>query len=225
MVFIIAIIDLKKKQLPVIDAKIAISKDYYTNNRKKKWITNEKSRKLTHLLRSRYNALLSTSKTINNDNSLLNCRISGLLNKSPDLIILDRNLIIKKNLNIFKKKINRKIYLYTSKINQNKIKWLKKNKVKVIITKKMKSKEDFNKLFQSFIKLKYSRIIVESGLTFINFLMINELINNIYIFKTNLNLNKKGFNNSSAKLLKKIRLKNKLKVFLDNDNVYFERLN
>ena len=215
----------KKKQLPVIDAKIAISKDYYTNNRKKKWITNEKSRKLTHLLRSRYNALLSTSKTINNDNSLLNCRISGLLNKSPDLIILDRNLIIKKNLNIFKKKINRKIYLYTSKINQNKIKWLKKNKVKVIITKKMKSKEDFNKLFQSFIKLKYSRIIVESGLTFINFLMINELINNIYIFKTNLNLNKKGFNNSSAKLLKKIRLKNKLKVFLDNDNVYFERLN
>lgn len=89
----------------------------------------------------------------------------------------------------------------------------------------MKSKEDFNKLFQSFIKLKYSRIIVESGLTFINFLMINELINNIYIFKTNLNLNKKGFNNSSAKLLKKIRLKNKLKVFLDNDNAYFERLN
>ena len=34
-----------------------------------------------------------------------------------------------------------------------------------------------------------------------------------------------GSNNSSTKLLKKIKLKNKLKVFLDNDNAYFERLN
>ena len=41
---------LKKNQLPIIDAKIAISKDYFTNNKKKKWITNEKSRKLSHLL-------------------------------------------------------------------------------------------------------------------------------------------------------------------------------
>ena len=38
------------------------------------------------------------------------------------------------------------------------------------------SKEDFNKILQYLMKLKYSRIFVESGLTFINFLMINNSI-------------------------------------------------
>ena len=216
---------LKRNQLPIIDAKIAISKDYYTKNKKKKWISNERSRSLTHLLRSKYNAILSTSKSINNDNSLLNCRINGLTNKSPDLIILDRNLIIKKNLSIFKMNINRKMYLYTTKNNKKKIKWLKKNNVTVIIIKKMNSKEDFDRLFKSFIKLNFSRVFIECGLTFINFLMSVKLLNNIYVFKTNFNLNNNGSNNSSTKLLKKIKLKNKLKVFLDNDNAYFERLN
>ena len=37
-------------------------------------------------------------------------------------------------------------------------------------------------------------------------------------------LKKNGFNNSSKKLLKQIKLKNKLKVFLNDDNIYFERL-
>ena len=51
---------LKANKYPVIDAKIAISNDYYTKNIKKKWITNEDSRKLTHLIRSKYNFLISS---------------------------------------------------------------------------------------------------------------------------------------------------------------------
>ena len=215
----------KKKKLPIIDAKIAISKDYFTINKKNKWITNDRSRKLTHLIRTNYNALLSTSKSINKDNSILNCRINGLRHKSPNLIILDRNLIIKKNLNIFKTKTTRKIFLYTTNNNYQKIKWLKKKNVRVVIVKKMDSKQDFINLFHSFINFGFSRIFIETGLTFINYLLNNKIINNIYIFKTNINLKKNGFNNSSKKLLKKIKLKNKLKVFLNDDNVYLERLN
>ena len=215
----------KKNKLPIIDAKIAISNDYYTINKNNKWITNDRSRKLTHLLRTKYNALLSTSKSVNKDNSILNCRINGLGHKSPNLIILDRNLIIKKNLNIFKKKTSRKIYLYTTKYNDKKISWLKSKNVKVVIVEKMDTKEDFVNLFQSFIEIGFSRIFIETGLTFINYLISKKLINNIYIFKTNFNLKKNGFNNSSKKFLKQIKLNNKLKVFLNNDNVYFERLN
>ena len=216
---------LRKNKLPVIDAKLALSKDYFTINKKKKWITNEQSRKLSHFLRTQYNALLSTSKSINNDNSLLNCRINGLENKSPNLIILDRDLKIKKSLNIFKKKIDRNIYIYTTNNNKKKIYWLKKNNTKVILVDKMKTRKDYIKIFRSFTKLNFSRIFVESGLTFINYLINNKLLNNIYIFKTNINLNKNGFNNSSNKLIKKIKLKNKLKVYLNNENVYLERLN
>ena len=215
----------KKNKSPIIDSKLAISNDYFTKNKKVKWITNDRSRKLTHLLRTKYNALVSTSKSINDDNSMLNCRINGLNHKSPDLIIIDRDLVIKKNLNIFKIKVKRKIYIYTTNNNKKKIEWLKKNKVKVVIQKNMKSRKDYSKLFSSFTKLGYSRIFVETGLTFINFLIKNKLINNIYIFKTNIDLKRNGLNNSSNNLLKKIKLKNRLKVFLDGEKVFFERLN
>ena len=89
--------------------------------------------------------------------------------------------------------------------------------------KSMNTKDDYIKLFKSLIKMNYSRVFVEAGLTFINFL-IKKTFDNVYIFKTKNNLVKNGFNNSSNKLLKKIKLKNKLKVYLDEDNVYFERL-
>ena len=54
----------QKNKLPLIDAKIALSKDYLTISKKKKWISNNRSRKLTHLLRTKYHALLSTSKSM-----------------------------------------------------------------------------------------------------------------------------------------------------------------
>ena len=107
------------KQLPFIDAKLAISKDFFTINKKKKWITNTKSRRLGNFLRSKYDCLLTTSKTINEDNPLLDCRIQGLERKTPVLIIIDRFFNIKKNSKIFIKK-NRKIYILTTTKNRSK---------------------------------------------------------------------------------------------------------
>ena len=54
-----------------------------------------------HFLRSNYDCIISTSQSINKDNSLLNCRIEGLNNYKPDLIIIDRNLKDKKKLKIY----------------------------------------------------------------------------------------------------------------------------
>jgi len=113
------------KKIPYIDAKLAISKDYLTINKKYRWITNEKSRKLANLIRSKYDCILSTSKTINDDNPLLDCRIEGLEKKSPTVIIVDRFFKIKKNLKIFKN-INRKIYIATIHDNKKKELYFKK---------------------------------------------------------------------------------------------------
>ena len=60
-------IDKKLPDVAIIDVKLALSKDYYTISTKKKWITNEQSRRLSHFLRTQYNALVSTSKSINNE--------------------------------------------------------------------------------------------------------------------------------------------------------------
>ena len=104
----------RKKKMPYVYGKLAISKDSFTKNRKKIYITNENSRKVTHVLRSKVNCILTTYKTVNADNPKLNCRINGLNNFSPYVAILDKNLSIKTKsflvLNAKKNKIN----LYTA---------------------------------------------------------------------------------------------------------------
>ena len=187
-----------KKKLPLIDAKIAISNDYLTINKKNKWITNNNSRKVTHLLRSKYNCILSTSQTLNEDNSMLNCRIEGLEKKSPDVVILDRFFKIKKNLNIFKKKQFRKIYLVVEVKNIKKEKYLKKLGVVVITLDK--HEKELNKLLFILKNMGFHRILIESGVTLLNVFLKKKLINNLYVFKSSNNIKKFGYNNSSTNL-------------------------
>ena len=86
----------KNNSLPFLDAKIAISKDCFSANKRKKWITNFFSRNKVHLIRSKYDCILSTYKTVNKDNSRLNCRIQGLEHLSPSRAIIDKHLKLKK---------------------------------------------------------------------------------------------------------------------------------
>ncbi len=209
----------KKFNTPFISAKIAISKDYFTINKEKKWITNIFSRKITHLIRSKHDGILSTSKSINYDNSLLNCRIEGLNKYKPDLFIIDLNLKLKKNLLLNKILKKRKTYLITYKTNSKKVQIYKKKGYKIIFVNSLINKNDFNLLYKKIYKLGYSRILIEAGLSFFNTLVKNRLINDLYIFKTNYNLSKKGKNNAPLKFLKNISSKPML-INLNNDKVY-----
>ncbi len=123
----------RKFKFPFISAKIAVSKDYLTINKKKKWITNIYSRKITHLIRHKHDGIISTSKTINYDNALLNCRIEGLNKHKPDLFIIDLNLRLKKNLLLNKVLKKRKTYLITYKTNIKKIQIYKKKDLKLFL--------------------------------------------------------------------------------------------
>ena len=209
----------KKFNIPFISAKIAISKDFFTINKKDKWITNIFSRKIAHLIRSRHDGLLSTSKSINHDNSLLNCRINGLDNYKPALFIIDLNLKLKKNLllnKILKKRIT---YLITYKSNSKKAQIYKKKGYKIILITSLKNKIDFTLLFKKLYSMGYSRVLVESGLSFFNTLIKNGLINELYIFKSNKKLRKNGKNNTTLKYLKNIQAK-QISINLNNDKLY-----
>ncbi len=211
---------IQKNAIPFIDAKIAVSKDYFTINKKSKWITNSLSRNRAHLIRSEYDAIISTSQSINQDNSLLNCRLDGLNHNKPDLIIVDLNLKIKRRLNLFRKFNKRKIFIITSVLKSKKISYLKKIGIKIIPIKSLKNKNDFIKLFKSLKKYAYNRILVESGLIFLNELLRNKLIFNLYIFQSSIKLGKKGKNNTSNNIIKKLKLNKKIKVNLNGDNLY-----
>ena len=209
----------KKFKMPFISAKIAISKDYFTISKKEKWITNSFSRKITHLIRSKHDGIISTSKTINYDNALLNCRIEGLNKYKPDLFIVDLNLKLKKNLLLNKILIKRKTYLITYKTNIKKAQIYKKKGYKIIFINSLINKNDFNLLFKKIYKLGYARILIEAGLSFLNTSIEKRLINDLYIFKTNHNLSKKGKNNATLKFLKNISFK-PMSINLNNDKVY-----
>lgn len=210
----------KKFKIPFVSAKIAISKDYYSINKKKKWITNKQSQKVTHLLRSKNDCIFSTSKSINKDNSLLNCRIEGLDNYKPDLFIIDLNLKLKKKLLMNNIANKRKTFLITTKKNIKKISFFSKLGFKIILIKSLDNKKDFNVIFKQILKLGYTRIFFETGLTFLNSLISHKLINDLYIFQSNKKLKNNGSNNSSPKLLKQINLKKKINVNLNNDSLY-----
>ena len=214
------------KEIPFIDAKIAVSKDFFTVNKKNKWITNKKSRVLANFLRSKYDCLLTTSKTINDDNPILNCRIEGLEKKSPDLVILDRLFKIKLNSVIFKKNKGN-IYILTNINNLSKERFFKKIGVKVI---KLENKSSpINSLKNIFIEIKkmgFNRILVESGITFLNQLIKYDFIKNFYLFKSSLNLKSRGFNYSTPLYLKQLNIseKNEIKVNLTGDTLYKVKL-
>lgn len=214
----------KKHSVSYVAAKIAISSDYLTINKKNKWITNFSSRNLAHLLRNKHDCILSTSKSINNDNSLLNCRINGLNNHKPDLFIVDMKLKLKKKLSLNSLLKKRKTFLITKKINAKKSLVYKKLGYKIILIDQLNDKNDFNLLCKKIYIMGYSRLLVESGLTFLNYLLKYKLINELYIFKSSYKLGKNGKNNDKLYHLKKINPK-LLTINLINDKLLKKNFN
>ena len=210
------------EQTPFIDAKLAISKDYLSINKKKKWITNSSSRKVGNFLRSKYDCILTTSKTINFDNSQLDCRIDGLEKKSPAVIIIDRFFKIKKNLKIFKKK-SRPIFIFTQTRNSLKEKFFRKNGIKIIKLKKIDStKNDVTEVYFTLKQLGFNRILIETGMRYINEVLKHSLIRNFYLFKSPFSIKNDGKNNTNLHLIRKLKImsKNKVKINLNGDSLY-----
>ena len=210
----------KIKKIPLIDGKIAFSKDNFTINRKSKWITNLRSRKVAHLIRSKYDCIISTSKTINDDNSLLNCRLDGLDNYKPDLIIIDRNLSLKKKLKLFNISNKRRTYIVTTSKNAKKISFFKIKKIKIIQLSSLKYKKDFDRLFEILYQIGKRRLLIESGLIFLNTIINFKLLNNLYIFKSDKKLKKDGLNNIKMTGLLKLSNSEKIKINLNNEKLY-----
>ena len=84
----------RKKKLPYVIGKIAVSKNKIIYSEISKRITDKTSDKLTHYLRLKSDGIMISGKTLNIDNPKLNCRLEGFNQFSPKRIILDKNLEI-----------------------------------------------------------------------------------------------------------------------------------
>jgi len=212
----------KKDKVPFVTCKMAISKDYYTINREKKWITNRYSRGRVHLMRSNHDCLITSSETIINDNPLLNCRIKGLEKNNPTKIILDAKLKVPTNSKIIKESKKKKTIIFYNKNNKKKIQILKKLNVKLI---KMpindKGYFDLKILLNKIKKLGFSRVFLESGIKLVNNFFRDNLIDDFKLFISGKNLGKKG--SGSARNYLKFFLKNK-KYIHESVNLFDDKL-
>ena len=207
----------KKKNFPFVTCKLAISRDFYTiNTRKKKWITNEFSRGRVHLMRSNHDCLMTSSNTIIKDNPRLTCRIEGLKNRSPSRIILDNKLKVPIDSNFIKEANIFNSIVFYNKTNKNKIKALKKLKVKIIkIPLDLVGGLDLKKCLIKSKQLGFTRIFLESGMKLTTNFLHQNLIDDFKLFISKKNLGIKG----------KANIKKNLKYFLKNKKKTIEKIN
>ena len=74
------------------------------------------------------------------------------------------------------------------------------------------------------MKIGKGRVLIESGLQFLNQLFKYRLINNLYLFKSGKSLYLNGSNNQNINFIKKLKIKNKINVNLDDDELYEVRI-
>ena len=80
-----------EKNRPYIALKIATSLDGKITSPEGQFLTSQPARNYGQLLRSQYDAILTGIGTVLADDPQLNCRLSGLENRSPIRVVLDRN--------------------------------------------------------------------------------------------------------------------------------------
>jgi len=204
----------RKKKLPFVTGKIAISKNNIIYSKIKKKITNSYSDKFTHLLRYQNDSLMISYKTLNKDNPRLNCRLKGLENFSPKRIILDSKLNSKINSYIIKSSKNQNTLIFYNKADKSKISKFKRKGIVLI-----KSKTDRNNRFKinEILKKLYNygcrNLLIEGGNDLTNSLIKNRIFNKFYLFKSPKLLRKtseylkfNGLNVLNKKYKKKINL-------------------
>jgi len=181
----------RKKKLPYVTGKIAISKNNIIYSKIQKKITNSYSNQFTHLLRYQNDSLMITYKTLNKDNPKLNCRLIGLEKYSPKRIILDNKLNSKINSYIIKSSNNKNTLIFYNKADKSKVSKFKRKGIILV-----KSKVDRNNRFdlREILKKLYNfgcrNLLIEGGNELTNFLLRNKIFNKFYLFKSSKNLTK-----------------------------------
>ena len=181
----------RKKNLPYVIGKIAISKNNLIYSKANKKITNLKSDKFTHHLRYKNDSILISYKTLNKDNPKLNCRLRNMEKFSPKRIVLDNKLNANTKSYLFKTAKKHNTIFFYNEANKQKILEFKKKKIDLI-----KSKIDINKKFKLSLILKklYNlgcrNILVEGGNDLTKNFLNKKIFNHFYLYKSPKKLSK-----------------------------------
>ena len=213
---------IRKNKMPYITGKLACSSNFYILKNNKP-ITNEHSRKVSHLLRYQNQGILTSYKTINSDNPKLNCRINGLEKFSPTRLIIDKELKINKNSFAINSSAKYNTIIFYNTFNKKKINYLKQKKIKLIYSDLNKYGDiDLKFIIKKIYQNGIHNILVECGSELTNSILKEKLFNEFYLFKSNNKII--GKDRLDIKIINrnlKIIFKNKenINTYLDKDSL------
>tara|TARA_B100001996_G_scaffold262609_1_gene204748 strand:+ start:53 stop:1153 length:1101 start_codon:yes stop_codon:yes gene_type:complete len=212
----------RKHKMPYVTGKLACSSNFnILKNRKA--ITNEHSRKVSHLLRYQNQGILTSYKTINSDNPKLSCRIRGLEKFSPTRLIIDKNLKIKMNSYILSNLNKYNTIIFHSSRNTKKINDLVYKKIKLIYLKLNNYGHiDLKTIFKKIYDLGIQNVLVECGFILTNNILKEKLFNEFYLFKSSKKLIRRGtinVKNINKNLNITFKRKKNVNTYLDKDSL------
>jgi len=175
-----------KKPLIILKAAISLDGKISTEKKDSKWISNEKSRKIVHFLRSKYDAILVGSGTVLKDNPKLTSRIKNGIN--PLRVIIDSKLSIPISANVMNDK--NVIIFTTSSCSKKKKEILEKKCINVVIAennvvgskKESKKEVSLKKVILHLSKMGITSILVEGGSKIYNSFLKQKLADKIILF-------------------------------------------
>ena len=175
-----------KNKLPYITLKAAQTLDgmIADKNNYSEWISSSESRKYVHWLRARYDAVLIGSDTARKDNPKLTVRL--IEGRNPYRVVLDSNLKLKNDLNIFKYSSDKKTIVITSEKNKSKLRkiaQLKKFGVKVLFAKSdVQERLQLKSVLKQLAKLQIISLLVEGGSKIYSSFLKQKLFDDIFLF-------------------------------------------
>ena len=203
--------------LPSVSLKIASSLDgkIACFNGQSKWLTGKIARTHGHLLRAKYDVILSGINSIIKDNSRLNCRVKGLEKRSPIKVVVDSKLSIPLSSNVINNVKKVPLIIWTSKSsNKKKKKELIDIGVEVLeIPKKNNNYLDLNYGLKNLSKKGYNSLLVEGGSEIYSSLIKEELVDKIYYYRSGKIIGGDGLSSISSYNLINLQNAKKFKIF------------
>jgi len=171
---------------PLVSVKLASSLDgrIATKTGQSQWITGEEARGFTHLVRAKYDAILTGIGTVIADNPLLSCRVPGLERISPIRMVWDRNLRLQTNTQLVQTAPKIPLWVITAQTPEHP-QWgaLKAHGARLISLPQLAQKDDVKPLLKLLAEEGITRLLVEAGPTLTSSFLRQRMYDRLYWFR------------------------------------------
>ncbi len=171
--------------LPFVILKSAMTLDgkTATSSGDSKWISNDKSRKFVHKLRSEVDAIMVGSGTLLKDDPLLTVRMGRKANPSPLRVIIDRALRINERANVLKNTdVAKTIIFHGASAKAKKVQKLTEKGVQLVKVHEKDGALNLREVLKRLAKEEITSVLVEGGAALHSSFINNSLADKMYLF-------------------------------------------